>query len=125
MAFEIGERLRNDTADAGRSITQGGDGASRHDKGYSGHAQPDGWRSAPALAASATLKTNRLRARPGTVTPASGGLRRRRPLEAPEPFRSRSPITNATRNLENHRPTERSTMPSAKVTLHPYQNVSD
>jgi len=53
-------------------------------------------RIAPALAASATLKTNRLRARPGTVTPASGGLRRRRPLEAP------GPVSQPLTDLECH-----------------------
>ena len=42
-------------------------------------------RIAPALAASATLKTNRLRVRPGTGSAASSGLRRRRPLEAAGP----------------------------------------
>ena len=50
------KRLRlpwHDTADAGRSITRGGDGASRRDKDRNGHTQPDGWRPAPALGASA------------------------------------------------------------------------
>ena len=50
------KRLRlpwHDTADAGRSIPPGGDVASRHDKDRNGHAQPDGWRPAPALGASA------------------------------------------------------------------------
>ena len=82
-------------------------------------------RIAPALAASATLKTNRLRARLGTGTPPQADSAAGDRLRLPNLFRSRSPISNAKRNLENHGPTNRSTMSSAKVTLNPYRNVSD